>query len=52
MLQTCDVGFMSRGRWERASDVGCCTQHESQRGRNIVATWGRGRKTPDVGRCT
>jgi hypothetical protein len=58
MLQTCDVGFcVEEGR--RAPDVecctqhgSCCTQHGSQHGRNIVATWGNGRKTSDVGCCT
>jgi hypothetical protein len=39
MLQTCDVEFLSRRRGERVPDVGCCTQHGSQHGRNIVATW-------------
>jgi hypothetical protein len=51
MLQTCDVGFVLRRRERRALDVGCCTQHWSQHVRNIVATWGEGRKTPDVGCC-
>jgi hypothetical protein len=40
---------------EEAPDVGCCTQHGSQQGPNIVATWSQHgeerRKTPDVGCC-
>jgi hypothetical protein len=58
------LGVVSRRRGGRAPDVGCCTQHRSQYGRNIVATWlqhsrnmvttcgGGGRKTPDVGCST
>jgi hypothetical protein len=34
----CWVCVEENGR--RAPDVGCCTQHGSQHGRNIVATWG------------
>jgi hypothetical protein len=33
------LGVVSRRRGGRAPDVGCCTQHRSQHGRNIVATW-------------
>jgi hypothetical protein len=43
------LGFVLRRRERRAIDVGCCTQHWSQHVRNIVATWGEGRKAPDVG---
>jgi hypothetical protein len=39
----CWVCVEEEGERERASDVGCCTQHGSQHGRNM---WGRGRKTP------
>jgi hypothetical protein len=39
MLQTCGVGFWVEEKGEDALDVGCCTQHESQHDRNIVATW-------------
>jgi hypothetical protein len=39
MLQTCDVGFCVEEGGGKAPDVGCCTQHGSQHGRNIVATW-------------
>jgi hypothetical protein len=39
MLQTFDVGCCVEGEGEEAPDVGCCTQHGSQHGRNIVATW-------------
>jgi hypothetical protein len=41
MLQTCDVGFCVEEEGRKAPDVGCCTQHGSQHGCNIVATWGR-----------
>jgi hypothetical protein len=42
--QTCDIEIcVEEGR--RAPDVGCCTQHWSQHGRNIVATWGRREET-------
>jgi hypothetical protein len=49
MLVLCQGG----GGGERAPDVGCCTHHGSQHGRNIVATWsqhvgGGERKTHDV----
>jgi hypothetical protein len=46
MLQTCGVGCCVEERGEEAPDVGCCTQHGSQHGRNIVATWSQhgGRK--------
>jgi hypothetical protein len=44
MLHTYDVGVVSRRRWRRAPDVGCCTQHGSQHGRNMVATWGGEKK--------
>jgi hypothetical protein len=33
------LGVVSRRRGGRARDVGCCTQHMSRHGRNIVATW-------------
>jgi hypothetical protein len=33
------LGVVSRRRGGRAPHVGCCTQHRSQHGRNIVATW-------------
>jgi hypothetical protein len=50
MLQTCDVGVVLRWRGgRRASDVGCCTQHESQHGSLGDRVVGR---TPDVGCCT
>jgi hypothetical protein len=55
MLQTCNVGCCVKKEegGGRAPDVGCCTQHGSQHGRNIVATCGGGgRKTSDVGCCT
>jgi hypothetical protein len=52
-VAACDVGIcVEEERERRAFDVGCCTQHWSQHIRNIVATWGEGRKTPDVGCCT
>jgi hypothetical protein len=35
MLQTCDVRFRVEEEGRRAPDVGCCTQHESQHGRNM-----------------
>jgi hypothetical protein len=35
------LGFVSRRRGRRATNVECCTQHSSQHARNIVATWGR-----------
>jgi hypothetical protein len=31
--------FVSRWRVRRAPNVRCCTQHGSQHGRKIVATW-------------
>jgi hypothetical protein len=39
MLQTCDVGFCVEEEGRKAPDVGCCTQHGSQHGCNIVTTW-------------
>jgi hypothetical protein len=39
MLQTRGVGCCVEEKGEEAPDVGCCTQHGSQHGRNIVATW-------------
>jgi hypothetical protein len=52
-LQTCGVGCCVKEKGEEAHDVGCCTQHGSQHGRNIVATWSQHgeerRKTPDIG---
>jgi hypothetical protein len=52
------LGVVLRRREKRAPDVKCCTQHGSQHGRNIVATWSQHeggpeerRKTPDVGCC-
>jgi hypothetical protein len=52
MLQTFDVGCCVEEKGEEAPDVGCCTQHGLQHGRNIVATWSRHgverRKTHDV----
>jgi hypothetical protein len=45
------LGFVLRRRERRALDVGCCTQHWSQHVRNVAATRGEGRKTPDVGCC-
>jgi hypothetical protein len=51
MLQTCD-GCICVEEGGGASVVGCCTQHGSQHGRNIVATWsqhgGGGRRPADV----
>jgi hypothetical protein len=41
MLQTCGVGCCVEEKGEEAPNVGRCTQHGSQHGRNIVATWGR-----------
>jgi hypothetical protein len=38
MLLTCDVVICVE---EEGRSLGCCRQHESQHGRNIVATWGR-----------
>jgi hypothetical protein len=53
MLQTRGVGCCVEEKGEEAPDVGCCMQHGSQHGRNIVATWsqheGGERKTPEVG---
>jgi hypothetical protein len=55
MLQTCGVGCCVEEKGEEAPDVGCCTQHGSHHGRNMVATWSQHgeerRKTPDVGCC-
>jgi hypothetical protein len=39
MLQTRGVGCCVEEKGEEAPDVGCCTQHRSKHGRNIVATW-------------
>jgi hypothetical protein len=39
MLQTFDVGCCVEEKGEEAPHVGCCMQHGSQHGRNIVATW-------------
>jgi hypothetical protein len=39
MLQTYDVGVVSRRRWRRNPDVGYHTQRGSQHDRNIAATW-------------
>jgi hypothetical protein len=39
MLQTFDVGCCVEDKGEEAPDVRCYTQHGSQHGRNIVATW-------------
>jgi hypothetical protein len=33
------LGVVLRRREKRAPDVKCCTQHGSQHGHNIVATW-------------
>jgi hypothetical protein len=44
MLQTRGVAFVLRRMGRRAPAVGCCTQHGSQHGRNIVATWGEVKK--------
>jgi hypothetical protein len=38
MLQTRGVGCCVEKKGEEAPDVGCCKQHRSQHGRNIVAT--------------
>jgi hypothetical protein len=43
MLRTCGVGCWVEEKGEEALDVGCCTQHESQHDRNIVATWSQHR---------
>jgi hypothetical protein len=43
MLQTCGVGCCVEEKGDEVTDVGCCTQHGSQHGSNIVATWGRGK---------
>jgi hypothetical protein len=44
MLQTRGVGCCVEEKGEEDPDVGCCTQHGSQLGRNIVATWGGEKK--------
>jgi hypothetical protein len=49
MLQTFDVGCCVEGKGEETPDVGCYTQHGSQHGPNIVATWSQhgGRRKKD-----
>jgi hypothetical protein len=39
MLQTSDAEICVEDERRRDPDVGCCTQHGSQHGRNIIATW-------------
>jgi hypothetical protein len=44
MLQTYDVGVVSRRRWRRTPDVGCCMKHG-------VATWSQhGRRREEARR--